>query len=95
MHPRENLTVIAAAKSALRLRIACRRIRCADALVHVARPLVWLDQAQATWRRIAPFARLAAATWRSRPRDGFGPRTRVLLDATRLAFDVIRRFRQA
>jgi hypothetical protein len=55
MAPSANLRELALAKSALRLRIACRRIRCADALVHLARPLRWIDRARVAQRRVTPW----------------------------------------
>lgn len=58
MAPSANLRELALAKSALRLRIACRRIRCADALVLAARPLRWIDRARAAQRRVAPWLAL-------------------------------------
>lgn len=60
MYPREELRELARRKAQLQQRIAARREQCAAAAICVTRPLVWLDQALEMWRRIPPFARLAA-----------------------------------
>lgn len=78
MAPSADLRDLALAKSALRLRIACRRIRCADALVHAARPLVWLDEAQAARRRLTPLFVLIFSLWKG-PKSGLVSLARLLL----------------
>jgi hypothetical protein len=60
MYPQPELNRLAVHKLALRRRIALRRVACAEAAARVARPLAWLDRAQAFWRKFAPFAPLAA-----------------------------------
>jgi len=60
MYPHRELTRLAARKAALRRGIALRRAQCADAAVRVAQPLKQLDRALAFWRRLSPFAWLAA-----------------------------------
>lgn len=87
MAPPANLTELALAKSALRLRIACRRIRCADALAHVVRPLVWLDEARAVQCRLAPLFALMLSAWRGRvPKPGFVSAARLILRLMRRLF---------
>jgi hypothetical protein len=47
-------------KAALRRRIARQRTECAVAAARVLQPVAWLDRMLALWRRLAPFAPLAA-----------------------------------
>jgi len=60
MYPQPELNRLAFHKVALRRRIALRRVACAEAAARVARPLEWLDRALAFWKKLAPFAPLAA-----------------------------------
>lgn len=60
MFPQRELDRLAAHKAALRLTIRARRADCAIAAARVARPLAWLDRALALWRKLAPYASLAA-----------------------------------
>lgn len=60
MYPQPELNRLAFHKVALRRRIALRRVACSEAAARVARPLEWLDRALAFWRKLAPFAPLAA-----------------------------------
>jgi hypothetical protein len=60
MYPDGELARLAAYKAALRLRIGTRRVECTVAIAGVERPLIWVDRAIALWRRIGPFAKLAA-----------------------------------
>ncbi len=60
MYPQPELNRLAFHKAALRRRITLRRVECAEAAARVARPLEWLDRALALWRKLAPFAQLAA-----------------------------------
>lgn len=66
----ENLKDLARAKSVLRLRITCRRIRCADAAVRLGRSLAWWDRARTAYRQLAPLLGLACTLWRPRARNG-------------------------
>jgi hypothetical protein len=59
MYPAQALTQLAVRKGVLQRRITRCRTRCADAAVQVARPLVWLDQMLAYWRKLPPLVRLA------------------------------------
>lgn len=60
MYPRDELSRLDAHKAALRMRIARRRVQCAEAMQGVMRPLAWLDRAVIFWRRVSPLAKLAA-----------------------------------
>ncbi|HET7537857.1 MAG TPA: hypothetical protein VFJ90_15465 [Candidatus Didemnitutus sp.] len=60
MYPTRELTRLAARKALLRQDIAHGRIRCAQAMARVTRPLAWLDRAVAFWRRLPPITRFAA-----------------------------------
>lgn len=60
MYPDAELTRLASHKTALRRRIAARRLACADAFQSAARPLALLDRLHALWQRIAPLARALA-----------------------------------
>jgi len=60
MYPKEELTSLAASKSALRLRISVRRSECAAAAARLARPIRWVDRAHARWRRLSPLVKLAS-----------------------------------
>lgn len=60
MYPAWELKRIAAHKSALRKRIALRRITCFASAARLARPLAWVDRVVAFWRRLPSFAKFAA-----------------------------------
>jgi hypothetical protein len=60
MYPQRELTRLAAHKAVIRRHVARRRTQCAEAAVHVARPLEWLDRVLAFWRRLSPLAAAAA-----------------------------------
>ncbi len=60
MYPQRELKRLALQKSTLRSRIGLRRVACAKAAAQAARPLQWLDHALAFWRKLSPFAPLAA-----------------------------------
>jgi hypothetical protein len=60
MYPRAELTSLAASKLALRRQIFIRRSECAAAAARLAQPIVWIDRAYATWRRISPLVKLAS-----------------------------------
>lgn len=61
MYPHEELTALAASKSALRQRISIRRSECAVAVARLAQPIAWIDRAHASWRRLSPLVKLASA----------------------------------
>ncbi len=60
MYPTGQLNDLALHKSALRLKIAARRAQCVEYAGNVARPIAAIDRAAAQWRKIAPYAKLAA-----------------------------------
>jgi hypothetical protein len=60
MYPHAELKRLAAHKIALRRDIAVHRAQCAIAAAHLAQPLDWIDRMLASWRRLAPLAKLAA-----------------------------------
>ncbi len=60
MYPQPELIRLAAHKARRRRDISLRRAECASAAAQIARPLAWLDQAMALWRKISPVAKLAA-----------------------------------
>lgn len=57
MYPAGELNELATRKALLRLRIATRRLECAQAASELARPLGWIDRAVAAWRRISPLTK--------------------------------------
>ena len=59
MYPEQELTRLAAHKAVLQRTIARRRVHCVAAATQVMRPLAWLDQLLASWRRFTPLAQLA------------------------------------
>ncbi|HMD61138.1 MAG TPA: hypothetical protein VKG78_06885 [Opitutaceae bacterium] len=60
MDSREELTALAERKAELLYRIRMRREVCAAAAERAFRPLEILDETAARWRRLSPFAKLAA-----------------------------------
>lgn len=60
MYPHRELIRLRVHKVALRRRITGRRAACAAAGARVLAPAAWLDRMLAFWRRVAPFAPLAA-----------------------------------
>ncbi len=60
MYPQRELNQLAFHKAALRRDIARRRAQCVEAMEDVIKPLEWLDRVVAFWRRLSPFAKLAA-----------------------------------
>ncbi|MEO6006283.1 MAG: hypothetical protein ABIZ04_23790 [Opitutus sp.] len=60
MYPAAELNALARRKALLRARISLDRLRCTALAAEVARPIDWVDRALVQWRRISPFAKLAA-----------------------------------
>lgn len=60
MYPAQELRRLAARKAALRRDIALHRAQSEVPLARLAQPFEWLDRALASWRRLAPLARIAA-----------------------------------
>ncbi len=60
MYPDAELKRLEMYKTALRLRIAIRRLEISLAAAEVERPIVWLDKVVAVWRKLRPLAQFAA-----------------------------------
>lgn len=60
MYPEGELRELALRKEALRVRIAARRAECIAYAEQVTRPIATIDRVAAQWRRISPYAKLAA-----------------------------------
>ncbi len=60
MYPTGELNELAQRKQALRVRIAAHRAECVAYAEHVARPIAAIDRISAQWKRISPYAKLAA-----------------------------------
>lgn len=60
MYPTGQLNEIAQRKAALRVRIAAHRAECVAHAEQVARPIATFDRVAEQWRRVAPYAKLAA-----------------------------------
>jgi hypothetical protein len=61
MYPSGELNALTARKIMLRARIAERRLQCSAAALEVARPISWVDEIIARWRRIPPLAKIVGA----------------------------------
>jgi hypothetical protein len=60
MYPEGELRELALRKEALRVKIAAHRAECVAYAEHVARPIAAIDRVAEQWRRVAPYAKLAA-----------------------------------
>ena len=60
MYPTGQLNESARRKEALRVKIAARRAECGAYAEQVARPIAAIDRIAAQWKRVAPYAKLAA-----------------------------------
>ncbi len=60
MHPDRELSRLAGHKAALQRRIALNRTQCVAAATRATQPLAWLDRLVGFWRKLSPFAQLAA-----------------------------------
>ncbi len=78
MYPAHDLNRLARHKVSCRQRIARRRSQCVRAAARLAEPLAWLDRMMAHWRRLSPFARLAAVPLGFLLRRAASPRPRLL-----------------
>ena len=78
MHSTAELIRLAAHKATLRRKIALRRVECATAAAKVLQPLDWLDRASALWKKLSPFAQLAALPLGLLMRRVASPRFKVL-----------------
>jgi len=66
MHAERELKRLAEVKSAVRRRIARRRLEIAAQLDRAIVPVRWVDRAWSWWKKVSPMAKLAAApigTW--------------------------------
>lgn len=83
-------------KTALLRRISEGRVECAHAMTCVARRLEWLDRAVAFWRRLAPYANVAAVPAALLAKRLLFPRARLVGTLLRwgpAAYNLIRGFR--
>ena len=60
MYPQRELIRLATHKAAMRRNIGRQRAQCTAAAAQVLRPLEWLERMRSFWRRLSPFAHLAA-----------------------------------
>ena len=60
MHPQLELNRLDHRKIALRRRIHAGRVRFAEQIERVTRPLGWIDQARTKWSHVSPLAKAAA-----------------------------------
>lgn len=60
MFPNEQLTDLARRKALLQAHIGLCRLECQATATELARPLVLVDRGIEFWRKISPFAKLAA-----------------------------------
>ena len=60
MYPAAELDALARRKAVLRARISLDRLRVTALATEVAKPIDWIDRAIIQWKRISPFAKLAA-----------------------------------
>ena len=78
MYSDRELNRLAAVKAALRHDIARHRRQCVTAAARVAQPLAWVDQLLVLWRRLAPFAPLAAIPLGFLLKRSIAPRPKIL-----------------
>ena len=78
MYTDRELSRLAAVKAALRHDIARHRRQCVTAATRVVQPLAWVDQLLALWRRLSPFASLAAIPLGFLLKRSAAPRPRML-----------------
>jgi hypothetical protein len=96
MYPDRELIRLAGYKAALQRDIALRRLECRALAVQVARPLEWLDRAVGFWRKVSPFAKVAALPLGLLVKRTVFPRIKVLRSLLRwgpLAFGAARGIR--
>jgi hypothetical protein len=93
MYPQAELKRLAAHKIALRRDIAFHRAQCGTAAARLAQPLEWLDRLLASWRRLAPLAKLAAVPLAFLATRAIFPRLKFLRPLVRwgpIVFSVVR-----
>jgi hypothetical protein len=93
VYPAEELNRLAVNKASLQREIAKRRIRIAEDIAQVAKPLEWLDRAVALWRKFSPFIQISALPVAYLAKRFLFPRFRILSSLARwgpLAFGALR-----
>ena len=98
MYSQRELTRLAAYKAALRRDIALSRARCAEAAARAVQPLEWLDRVLDFWRRLSPFAQIAAVPLGFLVQRTVFPRRKILGSLLRwapLVFSAVRGFKAA
>jgi hypothetical protein len=98
MYPDGDLNELAIRKLVVRQRISMRRRECVEAAERVAEPLEKIDRALAQWRRISPFAKVAAVPLAMLFKKALFPRAKILGSVLRwgpIALKVFRGFRAA
>jgi hypothetical protein len=78
MYPQRELIRLGVHKAALRRRMARRRADCVSSATQVFRPVAWLDHLLVLWRRLSPFAGLAAIPFGLLLKRSTAPRPRLL-----------------
>ena len=78
MYPQRELIRLGVHKAALRRRIARRRADCVSSARRILRPVAWLDRLLVLWRRVSPFAGLAAVPLGLLLKGAVAPRPRLL-----------------
>jgi len=78
MYPAQELSRLAAVKTALRRDITHRRVQCTLAAAQAVRPLAWLDRMLDFCRRLSPFALVAAIPLGFLMKRAPAPRPRLL-----------------
>ena len=78
MYPQRELIRLGVHQAALRRRIAHRRVDCVSCASRILRPVAWLDGLLVLWRRVSPFASLAAIPFGLLLKSSVAPRPRLL-----------------
>jgi hypothetical protein len=77
MYPQRELIRLGVHKAALRRRIGRRRADCVSSATRIFRPVAWLDRLLVLWRRVSPFAGLAAIPFGLLLKRSTAPRPRL------------------
>ena len=85
MYPDGELNRLARHKAILRERITLRREECAIAAAAAIQPLAWLDRVVTMWRKVRPYAKLAAIPLGLLVKRAFFPRFRIFRSLFRWA----------
>lgn len=93
MYPDGDLNELAVRKLAIRQRISLRRRECLAAAERIAEPLEKIDRAVAQWRRISPFAKIAAVPAAMLFKKALFPRAKILGSLLRWAPIAVKVFR--